>query len=231
MGTQTLQQYRDDLGATTPGMLQRSNIGVTLIDKWVNQALREFGYAFKFHELEASIAFNTLLGVPSYDLVTLIQVTDFRYVDELWITDPDTGVITRVRPETRTKYRKNLGVPTDTGTYGLPRWYHRHAGEIFLRPTPDKVYNVSMDYYKTIEPLDSDGSVSPFHEDWDEAILVGALYRGFRHFGEFDRYQNVRNDFLALVRSRQSEYELEEFPEGGISPLGPHDTQDVEEAE
>jgi hypothetical protein len=230
MGVLTLQNYRDDLGAATAGALQRSNIGNALIDRWVNQAVKEFGYALKFHELEASVDFPTILNTPAY-LITGLGITDFRHIEEMWITDSASGTISRVRPETRTKYRKNLGVPTDTESFALPTWYHKFGGSLYLRPTPDAVYTVSMDYFTTLTPFVSGPDVSPFHEDWDEVIFVGALYRGFRHFGEFDRYQNVRNDFLGLVRSRQTEYELEEFPEGGISPLGPNDTQDVEEAQ
>lgn len=230
MGVQTLQGYRDFLGATTPGALQRSNIGTPLIDKWVNQALREFGYAFRFHELEGSGTFGTVLGGQSYPIPGT-GVTDFRAVEEMWLTDPDSGAISRVKAETRTTYRKKLGVPTDEATFGLPVRYHRFGNSFFLRPTPDKVYQVSFDYWKILVPFVVPDDVSPFSEDWDEVIEVGALYRGFRHFGEFDRYQNVRNDFLGLVRSRQSEYELEEFPDGGISPIGPNDTADVEENE
>jgi hypothetical protein len=43
------------------------------------------------------------------------------------------------------------------------------------------------------------------------------LYRAYRDYGEFDRYKNVRNDFIGLIRSRVAEEDLEEFPEGGIS--------------
>lgn len=227
MGIQTLQNYRDRLGATTLGALQRSNIGVDLVDEWVNHSLKEFGYAFKFHELEGETSFNTVVGTKSYAIGAgqPINVSDFRYTEEMWGASPQGEATYRIRPETRTRYRSKIGVESDSTTYGTPFWYHRFANKVFLRPTPDAVIAISFDYYRTIPPFINDTDVSPFHEDWDEIIFVGAMYRGFRHFGEFDRYQNVRNDFLGLVRSRQTEYDLEEFPEGGISPIGPDDTE------
>lgn len=232
MGLLTLQNYRDDLGATTPGALQRSNVGTALIDRWVNQAVKEFGYAFRFHELEVSTSFSTAVGVQSYAIGVglAVNVADFRYVEEVRAIDPDSGATYRIRPETRSKYLRNIGVETDVTTYGTPAWYHKYSNKLFLRPTPAAIAVVTMDYYRTLTPFVAAGDVSPFHEDWDEVIFVGALYRGFRHFGEFDRYQNVRNDFLGLVRSRQTEYELEEFPDGGISGLGPDDTETSQEA-
>ena len=123
-----------------------------------------------------------------------------------------------------------VGNPDDSTQQGMPQWYHRFGDSIIIRPTPNTVMLIAVDYAKTVTPLVAVTDVSPLLEDWDEVIFVGALYRGFRHFGEFDRYQNVRNDFLGLVRSRSTEFELEEFPEGGISPLGPNDTETSVEA-
>jgi hypothetical protein len=228
MGLKTLADWRTELGTTAQGALQRSNIGTTLVDRWVNEALREVAYAFKFHELEASVNFSTVIGTPAY-LLTVAGITNSRYIEEMWVTDPDTGIATRVRPETRTRYRKNLGVLTDTETYSTPKWYHRFASSLYMRPAPDKVYTVSVDYGKLVNSLTAPADASQLLEDWDECISMGALYRGFRHFGEYDRYQNVRGDFLGLVRSRQTEYQLEEFAEGGITPIGPNDTEDTEE--
>ncbi len=93
MGVLTLQNYRDDLGgsATQIGALQRTGISTNLLDRWVNQALREVGYAFKFHELEEVFSFNTVVGVSGY----AITVTDLRNVEEVKGEDPVSGNLYR----------------------------------------------------------------------------------------------------------------------------------------
>lgn len=230
MGVLTLQEYRDELGGAggEAGALQRSGISNTLLDRWINRAMREVGYAFKFHESEATKQWVTVAGQTSYTIGNglNINVADFWYVMELRKSLP-VDRIGRVLPETRSRYLKNVGDVTDSETWGDPNRYHKYGNRIFLRPVPDTtLVTVDMDYAKNLVPLAVAGDVTPFQEDWDEIVSVGALYRGFRHFGEYDRYINVRNDFLGLVRSRKTEIELEEFPEGGISPLGPTDTED-----
>lgn len=216
MGLLTLQELRGEVN------LQRS-VGNTLKDRWINQALKEFGYAFKFHELEASAQFQTVDAQFEYEIGSGLDVdiSDFRYVEELRRVDSVSGDRStgRILPETRSKFILHIGDTSITTSHGNPKYYHRWRNALVLRPVPDSdLVTLEMDYYKTITALGADGDKSPFHEDWDEAIITGALYRGFRHFGEFDRYQNVRNDFLGLVRSRQLEYDLEEFPEGSIDP-------------
>lgn len=230
MGQLTLGDYRDDLGGSggQAGALQRSNITVTLLDRWVNQAMREVGYAFKFHESEGTAQWATVDGQASYAIGSGLDInlTDFWYVLEVVKSAP-VDRIGRLLPETRSKYLLKIGDKTDSTLRDNPRYYHKYGNRIYLRPIPDAtVVTVDMDYAKSLVPLVNIGDVTPFQEDWDEIVFVGALYRGFRHFGEYDRYQNVRNDFLGLVRSRKTEIELEEFPEGGISPIGPNDTED-----
>jgi hypothetical protein len=219
MGLLTLQNYRDDL----EGALQRSGISSAFKDRWVNQSLKEFGYALKFHELEATAQFVTVDAQTDYAIGSglSINITDFRAIDELRIVSSVSGDVGqgRILPETRSRYNRMLGDAADTQSHGVPRYYHRWRNRIWLRPIPDSdLVTVDMDYFKSLTGFAADASVSPLHEDWDEIIFVGALYRGFRHFGEYDRYQNVRNDFLGLIRSRQDEFGLEEFPEGGIDP-------------
>jgi hypothetical protein len=210
------------------GGLQRSSISETLKDEWINQALKEFAYAFKFHELEKELEFSTAIGIREYAIGAglAIDVADFRYVEEMTGIRPEGGDTYLIRRETRSRYRKKVGIVAESA--GTPEWYHRYGNKIILRPTPDDVIPITMDYCSTVDAFEDSVDVSPLNEDWDECIFVGALYRGFRYFGEFDRYQNVRNDFLGLVRSRATEYDLEEFPEGGISPLGPNDTETEE---
>lgn len=220
MGILTLADYRTDLDAG----LQRT-VNNTLKDRWVNQAQKEFGYAFRFHELENVSTLATVAGNNAIPFSTIGGVGVARYIEEVRKTAPFDR-LGRLLPETRSQYLKKIGDLTDSTQRGDPRYWHKFGNNIYLRPVPDATpVTLDFQYYGRVTNLVAPADASLFHEDWDEAIYLGALYRGFRHFGEFDRYQNVRADFLGFVRSRQTEYELEEFPEGGISPLGPTDSE------
>ena len=219
MGVMTLLDFQTDLISS----LQRTPTNPQLT-RWINQALKEFGYAFRFHELESLTTFLTVQGKNTYVIGSGqdINVSDLRYIEELRKTAPGITAsnprIGRILPETRSAYLKGVGDTAATTLQGEPLWYHKFGATVYLRPIPDAtVTTIELDYYKTITSFVNPTDVSPLHEDWDEAIFLGALYRGFRSFGEYDRWLNIRNEFLTIIRSRQTEFELEEFPEGGIS--------------
>lgn len=220
MGVQTLGEFRTEI---VEG-LQRGtvdDVGTDLVDRWILRAMQEFGYALKFRELEET-AEMTLTA----DTDTLTLPDDFRAVHEdgirLYGVERFEGILL---PETRSEFMKHLRELTTTERTNRPKYYHIFADNWRVRPKADQDYEVLLHYWKSIEMMVDDDDTAPFQGDWDEAILTGALYRGFRHFNEFDRYQNVRNDFLAVVRSRQMIEDLEPFPEGGIHPVTWRDTE------
>jgi hypothetical protein len=228
MGIMTLAEFRQDIveglqRGTDPAAIPG---GVERLDRWIHNAMYEFAYALKFHELEGYTE-QTLLAETN----ELTIPEDFRVMHEEGLviigTEGSEGTILK---ESRKEYiRKNRTVGSVT-LNGRPRYYHVYGSAqtspdagpavglgILLRPKADVDYTIGMHYWKRITRLINTDDLSPFSDDWDDVIYTGALYRGFRHFNEFDRYQNVRNDFLGLVRSRKMEEDLEEFPEGGIS--------------
>src|SRR2546428_2326249 len=127
MGVLTLQNYLDDLDSA----LQRSGISSTLKTRWVNQALKEFGNAFRFHELEGTKTFVTVDGQNSYTIGSglNINVTDFRFVEELRRTAPNTR-LGRILPETRSQYLKKIGDTTSTTAKGNPEHYHKFGNKL-----------------------------------------------------------------------------------------------------
>lgn len=224
MGILTLQNFRDDLTSA----LGRSGISNTLLDRWVNLAVKEFGYAFKFHELEGSSSKVMVVGQYTYTITGDFGIIDFRATDEVNLYDTDSTWLTRLRRETRSAFKSANGDGNAHSIYGQPTKYHRYGGAVHVRIPPDKPYVLAMDYLMQIPLMVNSGDVSFFQPDWDEVIFTGALWRGFRNFREFDQYQNVRADFLGMVRSRQTELELEEFPFGSLSPTAGDAPEDVE---
>jgi hypothetical protein len=182
----------------------------------------EFAYALKFRELEATEQQTLLI-----DTNTLVFPADFRMLHDMGIeavgTERFEGKLIR---ETRAKYIQLSRAAGSFVRTAAPRWYHVYGTNFVVRPTADANYDFLVHYWKRLDILVDDDDTSIFPDDWDDVILAGALYRGFRHFNEFDRYLNLKNDYLGLVRSRKMEEDLEEFPEGGVMPVTWRDQED-----
>lgn len=220
MGRMTLSEFRTEVADG----LQRGTpeaIGITRVDRWLYNSMIEFAYPLKFRELEGTSEVTLL-----EDEFTLDFPTDFRVLhhEGLQIVGADRyeGSLT---PETRAQYIRLVRTGESTLRPGRPYFYHIYDSQFYVRPVADDDYDFVIHYWKRLTMLVNEDSPSIFGDDWDDPILLGALYRGFRHFNEFDRYQNVKNDFIAAVRSRAMPEDLEEFPEGGIHPVTWRDTE------
>lgn len=207
MGIVTHSQFRNDL----LNALGR-DVEAEKLTRWLNQSMQEFGYAFKFHCLEATGQFTTVQGQESYD-----PPADFRVMHDsgMEVISP-ADCLGRLLSETRVHWRLHRDTSGTLG-YCPPTHYHVYANKFILRPIPGDGYIIDFDYWLKLKSFAADDDVSPFNEDWDDIIFTGALYRGQRAYGEYDRYKNVRNDFIGMIRSRVAEEDLEEFPVGGIS--------------
>ncbi len=223
MGALALTDFRDEI----KNGLQRTNIGDTQLDRWINMSAKEIFYSFKFREAEANTTFVTIQADYDYTIGSglNINVTDFRIIHEegLWVELPDTER-RELLIEVRERWLEK--VTLEAASEAPPTHYHKYGNQIYLRPVPDTtILTIRFHYWKKMTELALDADVTPLDEDWDEAVLLGTLYRGYRYFGEEQRMVNRRNEQLGIIRSRSLEIDLEPFPEGGISLPGPDDTE------
>lgn len=214
MGVMTLLELKNEILSSM--QLGAGDLDDARLGRWLHQSMYEFGYAFKFRELEGLNTLITVDGTNAYTM-TNFGITEFRAMHELGIrkTDPDAR-IGKLIPESRNLYLLKVDL-LNSGSRGDPRYYHKYADTIYLRPVPDDtLVTIQLHYWKLITTL-TDNQKPIFTHDWDDIIMTGGLYRAYRGTGDFERYQNVRSDFLGMVRSRSLEEDLEEFPEGGLS--------------
>jgi len=212
MGVMTLQNFRDDL----KDALGRPNVDANRLDRWINNSLYEFGYAFKFPELQKVGTIATVAGQRSYDMPA-----DFRALtdDGVRIITPQDRFGGILVNETRTNYLRSdrYDLSNNRGVVGA---YHLFQKKLWVRPSPDgTATSIEFDYWSKLTKLTNPADVTIFDEDWDEILFRGALYRGHIAYGEHDRVQNIYNLFLGAVRSRVMAEDLQEFPEGGISAI------------
>ena len=68
-------------------------------------------------------------------------------------------------------------------------------------------------YCKTLTAMSTSTSTPTLPAPWHECILLGAEYRGWRAVGEYKRAALAKNEYLAMVRSRSAEWEIEDSDE------------------
>lgn len=68
--------------------------------------------------------------------------------------------------------------------------------------------NLVHRYWQRPILLAADGDVTLISPDWDEVIIAGALYRGWRRLNQFERMVEAREDYARLIREVQDEERL-----------------------
>lgn len=210
MGLMTLLEFQTDLKDASG----RASIDTSRLNRVINNAQIEFGYAFQFPELQGTSTIDAIQGINNYDLPA-----NFRAMGEsgVRISTPQERFGGLIAPESRTEFLRGNRYPM-VDAQGAVGMYHMYAKKIWLRPTPDGIgTTIEYDYWKKITPLAVATDRTVFEDDWDDVLFRAALYRIHMVYGEHDRMINVFNMYLGLLRSRVMAEDLQEFPEGGIS--------------
>lgn len=88
---------------------------------------------------------------------------------------------------------------------GAPAGYMRWGNVIFLdhNPGSDEDGNsLQIRYTQTVGDVTASTTSFTLPSPYHEAILLGALYRAHRSFREYEQAVGIKNEYLALVRSR-----------------------------
>ena len=177
--------------------------GVCTLDRlklWLNNAEIEIASAFAFFQTEIVATASMVVGQVSYSVPDdCIAIYDLR----------DNTVKRRIM---RSHYRKFDNV--DLSISGDPTHYIRYGNCIYLGPqVPQATNQMQMRYCGKLTAMANDSDDPTLAQPWHECILLGAEYRGWRALGEVKKYIAVKNEFIALVRSRNAEWEIEDGDE------------------
>jgi hypothetical protein len=165
---------------------------------WTNNSQIEILGALQFFENEKRLMTPMVVGQEIYSLPTdCLAIYDLR--------DNTTG-----RKIRRSHYRKFDNLPSMSG---VPTHYIRFGRRIQLNTTPSSANVMYLRYCVTPTPMVLDVDNPSLSVIWHEAIMFGTIYRGWYALGEMQRYLAAKNEFLAIVRSRQDEAAMEESDE------------------
>lgn len=211
----TLQNLRDSL---------RSALGIDLndaggddpsIDALLNRSWWELVDTFPFKEKDATSLLSTAMGIAS-----VAYPTDGDGIVDVSVLDPNCN---EWRPLNRmTKVGYDSSTSEETTNQAIPSSYIHMDGAIYLSPTPDLVYSIKVRYLKQIADLTGASTPPGVPRSWHEIILLGAIWRGFINYGDYDRSDRAQAKQASLIATAVPVEAKEEFDShySGVEVIG-----------
>ena len=179
----TLAQQRAKLRRAL-GLDTNDELGTdTEIDLLLNTAWWEIADAFDFREKETSRTYNTVAGTIAYS-----AAADLLGLQNISIEDPDSGQHTPLTEITIYDYETNY--VDQISTRGKPTHYVRKGSQVLLYPTPDAIYEIKEDYWKTLADIAVGGVTIP--QAWHAMIWMNAAFYGYMEAGDLNRAVGYR---------------------------------------
>lgn len=153
---------------------------------WLNYAYQELLLSprFNFYELDFTQLFNTVNTIAEYTLSDVIAG------DNLWyIVDVRDNTNNRIINQRFIKDYDRLVV-----TSGQPVRYYRFGDSLFLDPTPNAIYEISIRYKIRPQDLVSAG-IALIEREWDEILVVMTVIKGLQAFKQWDE-ANAQKAYL-----------------------------------
>jgi hypothetical protein len=156
--------------------------GTAVIDLTINRAWWEVADVFDFKEKETLTTFPTVAGTRSYVIITALSETADEAIQSVSYKDPNTLEHIVVDRTSFNWYEENYNEQTSLRAAPI-KWFH-YNGFMYLYPTPDQIYTITV-YHKTVLADLSGTSAPVIPQNWHEAILYGAIKRGFLRARDF----------------------------------------------
>ena len=186
--------YTDMYNEVLVEVVQRDDID-TVISNALYQAYQDVATTFHHFETEKIVTASMQVGV-------------YRYV-----LPADLRVILSVRDDTQgrklTKEDWRIFEEMSSRSTGDPSRYARFGRYLELDTLPDSA-NVFILRYAQIAARMSGSMTTILANEWDEAIILGAIYRTLQRIKQYDQAEIAKNRYLEFVQSRTQPKDLED---------------------
>lgn len=188
----------------------------TNADLLLNRSWWEVADAVDFREKETSESENTVEGTNT---IALSSLTNAESIQRVVIEDYHSLQHIPLEPIDLDDYEREY--VDQTYARGQPTRYFRRGSNIILYPTPDRVYEVTIYYLKTLADIAASGFDVP--QTWHDPILYGAVWRGFARFGDWNRKQAARATQLEMLSAKTpvKVKEKEDLRYAGVAVMRP----------
>jgi hypothetical protein len=196
MGTLLLSEIRDEV---TEGLGNRTELTTANYNRFINLSYLHVSRPaiHPHYELRQSENITLLAATRAYPYDTSWRGTRSLYNSTLeYLLHPEDIQDQDARSVT---------------TVARPSHYAIEGINIVLSqiPNADAAGDVLVHrYWQRPILLVADGDTTVISPDWDEVIIAGALYRGWRRLNQHERMVEAREDYARLIREVQDEEKL-----------------------
>ncbi len=185
-------ELRDHLGVDSLELIDAD------ADLLLNRSWWKVADNYKFKEKENSVVIPTVAGTDTYALtgVESIQNVNIKDVNSLDY-DPLT-----YGDETRFSSMQS----DNTSLRTKPEYYTHRGSNIVFYPVPDAVYSIRVHYFGTLADVSTALTIP---QAWHEAVLFGAIWRGFAKFGDYNRSNMAKATQFELLNTQEPVAERE----------------------
>ena len=172
---------------------------------WINRAYRTlttqdqfFGkdISLYFPELETSTASTTADGTA-----TVAMPSDAHFIRTIWESSSDV----KMTNISWSDYIERTGRGTEDSR-SAPRFWVRRGTNVYMYPTPDGAYGITMYYKKQITELSDATDTIEIGEEWDEAVLKLCVIQSMYRMKRYDDAEKEEPIFLNMVSGIASAY-------------------------
>lgn len=168
------------------------------------------------YNLWVNLGYNDLCGSYQFPQVKAIATATAQINDRLISLPDDCFAIYSVRDDTnKRKLTKvsdivldNLDLSTDNTGYA--QHYNRVGNMLEIYPRLSAATVIMVRYCKTFDSLTDDDDEPVISSRYDEAIIMLSVIKGLSALFEYKKAHAVMNEFVAFMRSRVFEGEIED---------------------
>ena len=192
---------------------------------WVNSAYKDLTSKNRIFGIKG---FQNKVYFPELEDADTSQSTSDG---QAYINVPTSALIIRAVEDTTndrilapiswSRYKSHKG-RADTSAESEPLEWVRRGGRVYLFPTPDDTYAMTIDYRKKITTNISGDSTTDIGGEWDDPIVQLATYKGLMWMNENpELIQAVKGEFMETIADLLGVYFQDEIGRVSYMHLDP----------
>lgn len=170
--------------------LDNEDLPTSLIDRWAEEGwTRVYRHVKRWPHYEDTQIFTTTEGIKSYP-------SPLPYIESIY--GPE-GLMSWMEHTEAKRYWDQGGT---VATNAAPQAWSQRGNQIFLWPTPNSAYTLTLEGHRQPSPFTSAGAGSEpdLPEDFHQLVLGWVMHRCYQHQDDFEGAQLELAEFDAMLR-------------------------------